>query len=93
MIANREGFGELLAEGAFRGSMRTGIGQDITMTVKGVKYPPVKKPEMLKYQEDIKSVGDSSTQCTRGIERAYWVVIWWRVERMSWSFDVKPVSC
>ncbi|NPV73964.1 MAG: aldehyde ferredoxin oxidoreductase family protein [Pelotomaculum sp.] len=131
MIARREGFGNILAEGSYRAAEHFGRGQDYTMTIKGhdmsqddprglgfafgigfatgrrggdhlqglpcleltgAFYPglvkkilgtdeaedrlsPVKKPEMERYQEDLKAVGDSLTQCTF---------------THSWSFAVQP---
>jgi len=120
MIAYREGFGDILAEGSFRAAEHFGKGHDYSISVKGHDasqddprglgfafgigfatgrrggdhlqglpcleltggfYPglvekilgtkeaedrlsKVKKPEMEKYQEDLKAVGDSLTQCT-----------------------------
>lgn len=120
MIAHREGFGSILAEGAYRSAMHFNRGYEYTMTIKGHEmsqddprglgfafgigfatgrrgadhlqglpcleltgafYPglvekilgtkeaeerlsTVKKPEMQKYQEDVKAVGDSLTMCT-----------------------------
>lgn len=131
MIARREGFGDLLAEGSSRASQILGRGHDYSISVKGhdmsqddprglgfafgigfatgrrggdhlqglpcleltgAFYPglvekilgtkeaedrlsPVKKPEMERYQEDLKAVGDSLTQCTF---------------THSWSFAVQP---
>lgn len=131
MIANREGFGDILAEGSYRSAKHFGVGEEFTMTVKGQDmsqddprglgfafgigfatgrrggdhlqalpcleltgqfYPglveritgskeaeqrltPVKKPEMQRYQEEIKALGDCLTQCTFA---------------HSWSFAVLP---
>jgi len=119
MIASREGFGDLLAEGSFRASRILGRGEEYSISVKGhdmsqddprglgfafgigfatgrrggdhlqglpcleltgAFYPglvekilgtreaeerlsKVKKPEMERYQEDLKALGDSLTQC------------------------------
>jgi len=131
MIAHREGFGDLLAEGSSRAAEIMDRGRDYSISVKGhdmsqddprglgfafgigfvtgrrggdhlqglpcleltgAFYPglvekilgskeaeaplsPVKKPEMERYQEDLKAVGDSLTQCTF---------------THSWSFAVQP---
>jgi len=120
MIVNREGFGNILADGAFRAAKHFDRGYEYTMTVKGHEmsqddprglgfafgigfatgrrgadhlqglscleltgafYPglvekilgtqeaedrlsTVKKPEMQRYQEELKAVGDCLTQCT-----------------------------
>ncbi|OPX90575.1 MAG: putative oxidoreductase YdhV [Pelotomaculum sp. PtaB.Bin104] len=120
MIARREGFGAILAEGSYRAAEHFGFGQEFTMTIKGNDmsqddprglgfafgigfatgrrggdhlqglpcleltgslYPglvkkllgtdeakerlsQIKKPEMEKYSEDLKAVGDSLTQCS-----------------------------
>jgi len=119
MIAVRQGFGDLLAEGSFRAARILGRGEEYSISVKGHDmsqddprglgfafgigfatgrrggdhlqalpcleltgsfYPGlvekilgtsaaeerlsmVKKPEMERYQEDLKAVGDSLTQC------------------------------
>ena len=119
MIAKREGFGDLLAEGSHRAAQILGRGHDYSISIKGHDmsqddprglgfafgigfatgrrggdhlqglpcleltgsfYPGlvkkilgtskaeerlsvVKKPEMEKYQEDLKALGDSLTQC------------------------------
>jgi len=131
MIANREGFGDLLAEGSSRAAKILGRGAEYSISVKGHDmsqddprglgfafgigfatgrrggdhlqglpcleltgsfYPglverilgtreaeerlsPAKKPEMERYSEDLKAVGDSLTQCTF---------------THSWSFAVQP---
>ena len=131
MIARREGFGDLLAEGSSRAAEILGRGAEYSISVKGHDmsqddprglgfafgigfatgrrggdhlqglpcleltggfYPglvekilgtskaeerlsPVKKPEMERYSEDLKAVGDSLTQCTF---------------THSWSFAVQP---
>lgn len=131
MIATREGFGNILAEGSHRAAEITGRGHDYSISVKGhdmsqddprglgfafgigfatgrrggdhlqglpcleltgAFYPglverilgtkeaedrlsTVKKPEMERYSEDLKAVGDSITQCTF---------------THSWSFAVQP---
>ena len=131
MIALREGFGDLLAEGSSRAAQILGRGHDYSISVKGHdmsqddprglgfafgigfatgrrggdhlqglpcleltgafysglvekilgtkqaedRLSTVKKPEMERYQEDLKAVGDSLTQCTF---------------THSWSFAVQP---
>lgn len=131
MIALREGFGNILAEGSHRAAEILGRGHDYSISVKGhdmsqddprglgfafgigfatgrrggdhlqglpcleltgAFYPglverilgtkdaedrlsTVKKPEMERYSEDLKAVGDSLTQCTF---------------THSWSFAVQP---
>ncbi len=131
MIAFREGFGNILAEGSSRAAELMNRGADFSISVKGHDmsqddprglgfafgigfatgrrggdhlqglpcleltggfYPglvekilgtreaedrlsPVKKPEMEKYSEDLKAVGDSLTQCTF---------------THNWSFAVQP---
>ncbi|WP_041279157.1 aldehyde ferredoxin oxidoreductase family protein [Desulfobacula toluolica] len=131
MIASREGFGDILAEGAHHAAKKLDCGHEYTMSIKGhtmsqddprglgfafgigfatgrrggdhlqglacleltgAFYPglvektlgdkaaekplsKVKKPEMEKYQEDLKAVGDCLTQCSF---------------THSWSFAVLP---
>ena len=133
MIAYRDGFGDILAEGSYRAASHFNRGYDYSITIKGHDasqddprglgfafgigfatgrrggdhlqglpcleltggfYPglvekilgtkeaedrlsKVKKPEMERYHEDLKAVGDSLTQCTF---------------THSWSFAEQPID-
>ncbi len=149
MIARRQGFGDILAEGSYRASLHFGgLGMDYTMTVKGHDmsqddprglgfafgigfatgrrggdhlqglacleltgrfYPglvekivgtseaeerlsPVKKPELQKYSEELKAVGDCLTQCTFAHDWSFAVLLEDMAELLSTGvgIDYKP---